>query len=124
MELIDNFKYLPDEIIHMIINYTDVVVYRHGKYINRIGKNDNRFNLLKKIPKPIFSNYYILLRLINRDMFGYFIKYNFSDSFIKIKIQSFYREKDGFDKYYDIKSTETFIFDANNRWSKIVEYLM
>jgi hypothetical protein len=38
MELIEKFKNLPDELIHMIINYTDVVVYRHGKYINRIKK--------------------------------------------------------------------------------------
>lgn len=38
MELIEKFKYLPDEIIHTIINYTDVIVNRHGKYINRIKK--------------------------------------------------------------------------------------
>ena len=38
MELIENFRNLPDEIIHIIINYTDVIVYRYGKYINRLKK--------------------------------------------------------------------------------------
>ena len=88
MELLDNFKYLPNEIKHIIINYTDVIVYRHGKYINRIKKNDNRFNLCKKIPRPILTNYNILIRLINCDMFGYFIEYNFNDSFTPFNISN------------------------------------
>ena len=129
MILIEKFhklvKTLPDEIIHIIINYTGVVVYRHGKYINRIIKNYNRDNLLKRIPIPIYvGRYKILLRLIDYNMVGYFIEYNTEETLTKVNIRFFHREIDGFDRYYDIKSNDTYIFDINNRWSKLIDYLM
>lgn len=125
MELIEKFKNLPDDIINIIINYTDVVVYRHGKYINRIKKKDCRYILLKNIPRPIFvGGYKILLRLMNYNLIGYFIEYNTQKNLIEMNIRFFHREIDGFDKYFDIKSNETYIFDINNRWSKIINYLM
>ena len=40
-----DFSQLPIELINIIINYTDVVVYRNGKYLNRIQKNDKRYGL-------------------------------------------------------------------------------
>jgi hypothetical protein len=114
MELIDKFKYLPDELIDIIINYTDKIAYRHGKYINRIDKKDKRYVLIKSIPKPIFIyKDQILLRLINRNNFGYFIHYNFKNE-IAINIKSFYRELDGFDKYNNIQSNNTYIMNENN----------
>lgn len=125
MELIEKFKDLPDEIIHIIVNYTDVVVYRHGKYINRFFKNDNRRNLLNKIPRPIFiGQCKVLLRLMNCESNGYLIKYNTEENFTKMNILFFHKEIDGFDKYFDIKSNDTYIFDANNKWSKQIHYVM
>lgn len=41
-DLIKKFMYLPDVLIHKILNYTNIVVYRNGKYINRINKLDKR----------------------------------------------------------------------------------
>ena len=115
IQLLEKFKYLPDELIQKIINYTDIVSYRHGKYINRINKNDNRYNLLKKITRPIFiGRNKILLRLINYDMVGYFIEYEFKNDIIVLNVRVFYRELDGYDKYFTIKSNETYIFDINN----------
>ena len=115
IQLLEKFKYLPDELIQKIINYTDIVSYRHGKYINRINKNDNRYNLLKKITRPIFiGRNKILLRLINYDMVGYFIEYEFKNDIIVLNVRFFYRELDGYDKYFTIKSNETYIFDINN----------
>ena len=29
------FSKLPDVLLQQIINYTDIIVYRYGKYINR-----------------------------------------------------------------------------------------
>ena len=46
--VLENFAYLPEVLIHKIINYTDVLSYRNGKYIDRINKKDNRYNLLQK----------------------------------------------------------------------------
>jgi len=124
-ELISAFKYLPDEIIHMIINYTDVLVYRHGNYINRINKKDERYNLIYNIPRPIkVGTYKVLLRLTDLDYKGYFLSYDMSEKFIKLNVRFFYREKDGFDKYYEIKSNHTYIFNANNTWHKLIDYDM
>lgn len=124
-ELIEKFKYLPDELIHIIINYTDVLVYRKGKYINRINKHDKRYNLVNRIPRPIkIGLYKVLLRLADIDYKGYFITYDMSDKLTKVNIRFFSREIDGFDKYYEIKSNFTYLFDANNKWTKIIHYLM
>lgn len=49
-----DFSLLPKEVINIIINYTDVVVYRHGKYLNRISKDDIRYKFIKKIKQPIW----------------------------------------------------------------------
>jgi hypothetical protein len=45
---------LPIELINIIVNYTDIVVYRYGKYINRINKNDQRYQILKKRHLPVW----------------------------------------------------------------------
>jgi len=120
MQLIEKFKYLPDEIIHIIINYTNIVVYRHGKYINRIKKNNDIDFLIKRIPRPIHIGSRVILRL-NNNLIGYFIEYDIQNRFIKVNIKFFYRQIDGFDKYFDIKSNDTYIFDINNKWSKIIK---
>ena len=49
-----DFSKLPIELINIIINYTDVVIYRDGKYINRIKQDDERYNIIdKRRIKPI-----------------------------------------------------------------------
>jgi len=126
-EIIEKFKNLPDELIHHIINYTDVVVYRHGKYINRLNNEDKRYKLLRNIPKPIrLGLYKYLLRLVNKkeeNKPGYFIEYIIGFS-IKANIKFVTREKDGFDRYFEIKSYVQYVFDANNNWSQIIYYPM
>ena len=47
------YSQLPDVLINKIINYTNVITYRYGKYINKISKNDERYKLLDKIPLKI-----------------------------------------------------------------------
>lgn len=49
-----DYSNLPIEIINIIINYTNIVVYRNGKYINRINKLDSRYNIIEKRKKPIW----------------------------------------------------------------------
>ena len=121
MKLIDKFKFLPEVLIHIIINYTDVIVYRHGKYINRIKKNDYRYNLIRNVPRPIYIGLNrVKIRLISSNLIGYFIEYNIQN-LSEMNVRFFHREIDGFDKYFDIKSNETYIFDMNNKWSKIIQ---
>ena len=127
IELIDKFKNLPDELIHHIINYTDVVVYRHGKYINRLNNYDQRYKLLMNIPIPIkIGSQRIMLKLINcnqSNKHGYFIEYIFG-FFIKINIKFVSYEKDVFDRYIQVKSFTQYVFDADSNWSRIIYYSM
>ena len=120
-KLINNFKYLPNEVIHKIINYTDVIIYRHGKYINRLTKSDERYTILKTIPRPIkigLNN--VLLKLLNmKSSFksGYFLEYKLHDfSNIKLVIKFINYNIDGFDKYIEVMSFSEYIFDESCKW--------
>jgi len=125
IQLLDKFRLLPDELVHIILNYTNIVVFRHGKFINRLSKTDNRYNLINNIPIPILTDRYkVLLRLEDMNCKGYFLNYDTSENLITVNIKFFYIEKDGFEKYYDIKRNSTYLFDNNNKWRKIVDYLL
>ena len=120
------FSKLPDVLLQQIINYTDIIVYRHGKYINRLTKDDVRYILLSKIPKPLkLGSRLILMKLVNYkydNPIGYFIMYKFeSDSSIKISIKFFKKLNTG---VYVEKSYTTYIQDMNNNMSKIIPYSM
>jgi hypothetical protein len=123
--LIDNFKFLPDVLINKIINYTDVVTFRNGKYIDKISKNDNIYKILETIPRPIkVGNKKVLLKLINysiHEPHGYFIEYIF-DNYIKITIKFVIKTTDGFDRFFIEKSRLNLIYDVNNNWSTIIDY--
>jgi hypothetical protein len=123
-QLIEKFGYLPDEIIHQIINYTDVVVYRHGKYINRVNKMDERYKIVEKIPRPIkIGQSRFLIKLLNENREGYFLEYIVS-MYIKLNIKYVSYEVDGFDRYLETKSFFQYIYDINSNWSQIINYSM
>ena len=123
-QLIEKFKHLPDEIIHQIINYTDVVVYRNGKYINRINMKDKRYKLLETVPRPIkIGQSRFLIKLLNENREGYFLEYIIS-MYIKLNIKYVSYEVDGFDRYLETKSFFQYIYDINSNWSQIINYSM
>ena len=111
------YSQLPDVLINKIINYTNVITYRYGKYINKISKNDERYKLLDKIPRPIkVGNKKVLLRLMNYSNYeahGYFIEYIFED-YIKVTIKFMVRTTDGFDRIFVEKSNVKLVYDINN----------
>jgi hypothetical protein len=125
INLIDKFKNLPDEIIHHIINYTDVVVYRDGKYINRLNKKDNRYNMILNIIRPIKMSYnkYVLNLILRKDRYSviYSLVYYIND-IITLHITISETGIDGFDRYVITKSFQRYIFDANSNWSQIIHY--
>ena len=41
----------PLEIVHRILEYDGRIKYRHGKYVNQIAPDDDRYKILKQIPK-------------------------------------------------------------------------
>ena len=121
-------KKLPIELVNKIINYTGVVSFRNGKYINRIKNSDERYKILARIPKPMkVGNKKVLLKLMSyidtNEYYGYLIEYTF-DTHIKANIRCVNRYYDGFDRVYNLLSNNTLIRDANGKWQKYVEYLM
>ena len=48
----------PFEIVHRILEYDGRIKYRHGKYMNQIAQDDDRYQMLLTMPqiKP-FPNY-------------------------------------------------------------------
>jgi hypothetical protein len=127
--LIEKFKNFPDELIQKIINYTDVIVYRNGKYINRLERRDIRYSILAKgIPKPIrIGPDKVILKLLkytDYEYSGYIIEYNFKESLIRLSIKFVAKQTDGFDSYLNVKSKLIYIYDINNKWSKLIDYYM
>lgn len=47
-----SFTQLPQDIEYNILEYTGDVKYRNGKYMFQIPKNDLRYKILERIPKP------------------------------------------------------------------------
>ncbi len=49
---------LPEDIVNIIKLFTDELVIRNGKYINRIKKNDLRYGILNDKPqiKQLYNN--------------------------------------------------------------------
>jgi hypothetical protein len=124
LELIDKFKNLPEVLINHIINYTDVLVYRHGKYINRFKKSDKRYKIIQSVPKPIkIGKSMILIKLLNIDKKGYFLEY-IINIYIKLNVKFVSYEVDGFDRYLETKSFLQLIYDKNSKWSKLIHYSM
>ena len=42
---------LPLEIVHRILEYDGRIKYRHGKYMNQIAQDDDRYKMLLPVPK-------------------------------------------------------------------------
>ena len=127
MDLLNVYKYLPETIIHKIINYTDVIVYRHGKYINRLNKTHEKYRIIKTIPKPmkVIKNnilHKIMLKLLDTKREGcpgYIIEYIFEPT-ILMNVKYIRRWMDGFDRYISINSFSEYIF-ISNKWVELFE---
>ena len=49
---------LPLELVNRILEYDGRIKYRHGKYMNQITQDDNRYHLLRKIPVFRWDKWY------------------------------------------------------------------
>jgi len=85
VQLINQFSYLPSDIVNMIIKYLDVMSYR--KYMNKINKEDNRYIMLLRVPRPIkVSNnqYYLGLREYPRLAIKFSLTYIINENNVSI----------------------------------------
>jgi len=49
---------LPLEIVHRILEYDGRIKYRHGKYMNQIAQDDDRYQMLLTMPQIVPYIYY------------------------------------------------------------------
>jgi hypothetical protein len=47
MSLIKEFCNLPIDLVKLVIDFTGLMTYRNGKFINKIQKNDERYESIK-----------------------------------------------------------------------------
>lgn len=109
---------LPIELVHKIINYTNVVTFRNGRYINRLKKDDYRYEILKAIVKPIIvplEDDSVVIEVIKNNKTHFSMYYVFKNNKKYVSIFSM-RNK--------ILNKDVYINNINNKWSKIVEYYM
>jgi hypothetical protein len=113
-----DFSLLPYPIINIIMNYTDVIVYRYGKYMNRIPKDDERYTLLKTICKPTLLGYSRIQICFKRtpNCIKYYKLVYTHDIFCNIHYVSFYTYN-AFEK-----TNSTYIFDVHHKYRKLVFY--
>jgi hydroxymethylpyrimidine pyrophosphatase-like HAD family hydrolase len=111
------FQKLPRDAIILCLSYTGKIVYRNGKYINKINISDPRYNMLLNISKP--KNYYF-----NEYTYTYAINLNLKEWMLFFTINPinnvykyrFYNKTHKYSKYY--------ILDSNNIWRRKVLYLI
>jgi hypothetical protein len=133
INIISKFSELPEEIKIIIMNYSDVIIFRYGKYMNRISKTDIRYNKINSMPKPLkycpnefmlpFYYKYNELDFVDKvyDGFIYYYKYNPNENIMRIKKTYFYT----IGSLYSYGPTiENYIIDSNGLWRKIVNYTM
>ena len=59
-------SYVPEELLHVILEYDGRIKYKNGKYVNIIHKNDERYNIIT----PIISKKMEILKTIELDNSG------------------------------------------------------
>jgi len=121
-----DFSKLPNELIHMILNYTGKVIYRYGKYMNRLQSDDYRYSIvsLRKeaqltteylqkvrftINTLVSTKYMIIEQSFNEIIGKWYLKY-------KIILKT--------DDILQVSKVDTYIYDNLGICNKTVTYTM
>ncbi len=122
-----DFSKLPSDLINMILDYTGIVIYRYGKYMNRLDKNDYRYNIIKKIRKPIWignSKYmikYIIWDSVETKYLLYINTYNTGNYYSYLTRKTVIKHDDGTLETIDQKQ---YIFDLEGKYSQLTNYVI
>lgn len=66
------WHYLPDDVLHIVLDYADIVVYRYGKYMDRIPKDDRRYAIIESSYVSRFFTRY-QTRVMNTFLLGDYV---------------------------------------------------
>jgi len=122
-----DFSQLPIELINIIINYTDVVVYRNGKYLNRIQKNDKRYDVIKKRQLPVWFGpnrrifYFRFFNNIDKRILAMEHTYNPNNKRHFLSKKDIIKHDDG---SLMVKDQTQYIFDLQGECRELIDYTM
>jgi len=132
------FVGLSEDILYLILEFSDILRFRNGKYITRINNNDKRYKIMYKIRQPIFYTKYYFKKIFyyEDNLSGFIFQYYYD-----VNTNSLY-----IDKTYFIKKSVTnefmlfnynknkhpvnytpsinYILNADGGWSIIKKYCM
>jgi len=134
--ILELFSQLPEDLIKIIISYSDAIIFRHGIYMNRFLSNDNRYNMLNVVIKrPLrYTDNRIAIwynfpdkqenqeNNYGYDGFVFDYKYVHIKNIMKITKRYYCKTQLGY--IYSSKNEEKFIIDSNGYWRKTKEYNM
>jgi hypothetical protein len=132
------FVSLSEDIIYLILEFSDKIRYRNSKYIGRIENYDIRYNILKQIRQPIFytKNYFKLIFYYKDKISGFMFQYYYDVNTNSLYIDKTYFIKKNItnefmlynhnkNKYPDNYTPSiNYILNANGSWSIIKNYSM
>jgi hypothetical protein len=122
-----DFSKLPIELINIIINYTDVVVYRNGKYLNRIQKNDKRYDVVKQRQLPVWVGpnrrifYFRFYNNIDKRILSMEHTYNPNNKRHFLSKREIIKHDDG---SLIVRDQIDYIFDLQGECREVVDYTM
>jgi len=67
---------IPQDILNLILQFDGRIKYRKGEYVNRISKNDYRYNILSKLKIPTPVKYTMDYDCTYKEHFEYSIRFN------------------------------------------------
>jgi hypothetical protein len=67
------FKYIPEELLHIILAYDGRIKYKNGKYVNIINKNDERYDIII----PIVSKKIEIMEITDINGSGFYFSFGF-----------------------------------------------
>jgi hypothetical protein len=140
--LLPLFSQLPEDLVKIIISYSDAIIFRHGIYMDRFLPNDKRYNMLNiVVKKPLrYTDNRIAIwynfpdKQKNNDKqknkeeknsycydgFVFDYKYCNATNIMKITKRYYFNSQLGY--IYSSKNEEKYIIDANGYWRKTKEY--
>jgi len=108
------FSYIPEDLLHIILDYDGRIKYKNGNYVNIIHKNDERYNTIEPLVSKKMKIMKYLTTRTDRDSFYFEFGFDTCANVGLCYDYNFSHENKFEICYYDTR---------NNGWIQIRTYL-
>ena len=106
------FQYIPEDLLHIILEYDGRIKYKNGRYVNIIHKNDERYNIIT----PLISKKMRIMQNTELSGSGFYFEFGFD---ICKSVGLVYDYNFSYTNKFEICYYDT----RNNGWKQIRTYL-